>query len=152
MGLHDYDLHCERCGTILTLAESANGGLCGKCLNRTALEDDEKMPTEIPTYAQEQVEYLTEEKVISRGDILLKAHDVINGERQDQYGNPEDCFSTIAALWSIYSGRATSGHDVAVMMALLKIARARNGRYHEDDYVDACGYLALAADMAGKNA
>ena len=163
MGLHDYDLHCERCGEILTLAESANGGLCGKCLNKAALEDDEKMPTEIPTYAQEHVEYLTEEKVVSRGDILLKAHDLINGERQDQYGKPEDCFGTIAELWNAYLQASTrkqddgdfyplttpllTAHHVAVMMALLKTARIAHGAGSMDSYVDCAGYIALAADM-----
>lgn len=154
MSLHDYGMHCERCGQPLTLAESSNGGLCVVCLNKAALEDDEKMPTEIPTYEQEHVEYLTEEKVISRGEILLKAHDVINGERQDQYGKPENCFGTIAELWSAYLQAITrmttpslTAHHVAVMMALMKAARIAHGAGSMDSYVDCAGYVALAADM-----
>lgn len=46
MALHDYGMHCERCGARLTLRESSNGGLCTTCLERAALEDDEKRPPE----------------------------------------------------------------------------------------------------------
>jgi hypothetical protein len=34
------------------------------------------------------------------------------------------------------------------MMALLKIARLRNG-HHRDSFVDGCGYLALGAELSG---
>ena len=37
--------------------------------------------------------------------------------------------------------------DVAVMMALLKIARIKTGKFKEDRFVDACGYLACAAEL-----
>ena len=37
-----------------------------------------------------------------RGKILLKAPDIINGERQDQYGSPEDSFSLIADYWTTF--------------------------------------------------
>jgi hypothetical protein len=39
-------------------------------------------------------------------------------------------------------------HDVAIMMALLKIARTQTGVYNRDDYVDAAGYIALAHRLA----
>ena len=37
-----------------------------------------------------------------RGHILQKAHEIINGERQDSYGNPEDSFRLIGEYWSNY--------------------------------------------------
>ena len=83
----------------------------------------------------------------TRGRILRDASTLINGARQDQYGNPENNFEVIARLWEIYTGRHYTPHDVAVMMALLKIARIKSGTGTEDSYTDACGYLALAADM-----
>ena len=120
---------CELCYTPLTTAEMTAGtGLCSSC-----------------------VEKATGKKIVTRkrGNVLLKAHEVINGQRQDQYGNPEDSFSTIADLWSVWLGYKISAHDVAMMMALLKIAREKHGAGSEDNPVDACGYLALAADMIG---
>lgn len=84
---------------------------------------------------------------MERGTILDKAKIVINGERQDQYGNPEDSFSAIAKLWTAYMGIEFSAHDVAMMMGLLKVARIKGGAGSEDSYIDLCGYAALAADM-----
>ena len=103
------------------------------------------------------------EKNRHRGQVLLDAHKIINGERQDQYGNPEDSFGTIAAMWNAYLQVATRKQDdgdfyplttpqltaqhVAVMMALLKVARIAHGAGVKDSYVDGAAYLALAADM-----
>ena len=35
-----------------------------------------------------------------RGRILQEAHDIINGQRQTEYGNPEDSFGEIAFAWN----------------------------------------------------
>lgn len=83
-----------------------------------------------------------------RGSVLDEAKSVINGERQDMYGNPEYSFDVIAELWSTYLRQKITSKDAAVLMALMKIARIKTGTDKRDSYVDACGYLALAADMA----
>lgn len=90
----------------------------------------------------------------SRGSILKEAYNIINGERQDQYGNPEDSFGTIAKLWSVYMDSTITGRkhlnvpsvqskDVALMMTLLKIAREMH-THKRDNLVDAAGYISLA--------
>jgi uncharacterized protein DUF6378 len=83
-----------------------------------------------------------------KNDILAEADKIINGERNEQYGEAEDNFEAIARLWSAYLGAKSglSGHDVAMLMILLKIART-NGRKKKDNYVDICGYAALAAKL-----
>lgn len=83
-----------------------------------------------------------------RGAVLDEARKTINGDRQDAYGNPEDSFSRIAELWTAYLDKYVSPQDVAIMMALLKIARQKAGKGKRDNFVDMCGYAALAADMA----
>lgn len=85
-----------------------------------------------------------------RGVVLAEAAKVINGERQDAYGNPEDSFAGIAVLWGWYLGRPLSPADIAMMMALLKFARERNQR-KRDNVVDACGYLALYEDIVDRH-
>lgn len=85
--------------------------------------------------------------VQDRGTVLTEARETINGERQDQYGNPEDSFRLIAAFWSAYLGCTVSPRQVAEMMVLLKVARQRSGKGKRDNLVDICGYAALAADM-----
>ena len=96
---------------------------------------------------------------MERGKVLDKAKEIINGARQDEYGNPENSFNLIARYWQTYlNARAGSGHiicplegkDVAMMMAMFKLARLQGQKYTEDSVVDACGYLALYADMRGE--
>jgi len=90
-----------------------------------------------------------------RGKILMRALDIINGERQDQYGNPEDSFALIGKYWTeflkancaIIEGVQISPKEVAEMMALFKIARMSGQKAKRDNYLDCVGYLALAADM-----
>lgn len=89
---------------------------------------------------------------VKRGTAAIEALRVINGARQNTYGNPEDSFLDISNLWSAYSEVGFNSIDVAIMMALLKIARMKNhGVEHRDNFVDAIGYLALAADMVAND-
>lgn len=80
------------------------------------------------------------------GSLLDEAKRTITGERQDQYGAPEDSFSRIAAYWATYLGRPVSALDVAHLMALMKLARAQGQGFRRDNYVDLAGYAAIAAD------
>lgn len=90
----------------------------------------------------------------TRGTVLLEAHQTINGERQNVYGSPEDSFALIADYWTTYL-RSTieketrscfTASDVAMMMALFKIAREAN-QHKRDNILDAAGYLGIYADM-----
>ena len=45
-------------------------------------------------------------------------------------------------------GRKIRPEDVAILMALLKIARIQTGRFKADSYIDACGYIALAGELS----
>ena len=85
------------------------------------------------------------------GDFLHAAHLLVTGERADQHGEKSQTHDQIASMWNAYL-RTTSGtikgKDVACMMALLKIVRMGNGEYSDDDAIDACGYLAIAGELA----
>ena len=86
-----------------------------------------------------------------RGSVLAEAADVINGERQDVYGAPEDSFQLIAEYWSAYlkpkyDPAPLGADDVAMMMVLFKIAREAN-QHKRDNIRDAAGYLGIYADM-----
>lgn len=94
-------------------------------------------------------------KAPGNGDILFKAHELINGQRQSDYGTPLENFSQIAEFWGVYLSRRLGfpahvvSRDVANMMMLLKIARASNPNSipTEDCYVDIAGYAGLANDF-----
>ena len=79
-------------------------------------------------------------------EVLSEALDVIN-LREKEYGEAGENLELIASLWSMYLAINLSKKDVALMMVLLKIARAKHPKYHKDNFVDMCGYAALAADQ-----
>lgn len=72
--------------------------------------------------------------------ISSEAHDIVNGERQQDYGDMTDSFRRIAGLWSAYLGKYIDTFDVAKMMILLKVSRAKH-QNHRDSYVDIVGYV-----------
>ena len=85
---------------------------------------------------------------MNRANCLKKADDCVNGKREQDYGRPESNFLKIADLWSAYYGVPFSPTDVAMMMALLKIARIQTGTATEDSFVDLAGYAACGCEIA----
>lgn len=91
---------------------------------------------------------------LKRGESLFKAaSDIINGDRQDQYGDPEDSFETIGVLWAMYLERIVgnfrveiSPQNVAMMMVLFKIVREWN-QFKPDNVIDWTGYSGIYFDM-----
>lgn len=74
------------------------------------------------------------------------------GDREQDYGSPEDNFARIANLWTAYTGIKFTAHNVAMMLGLVKVGRAGSGVYHPDNYVDLAGYAACAGEIAGRMA
>jgi hypothetical protein len=64
-------------------------------------------------------------------------------ERANQYDAPELNLKRIADAWTNFLKREISPYEVAVMMAMLKLARLSQG-YHQDTLEDAAAYIALA--------
>ncbi len=84
-----------------------------------------------------------------RTQVLKEASQLINFDRARHYGDASENFGCIATMWSAYlGGYPISASDVCHMMAMLKIARLRNGS-HRDSSVDCAGYMALGAEVAG---
>lgn len=83
--------------------------------------------------------------------LLAEAAETIQ-QREGAHGDKGQTFRVIAAMWSAYLAGRHAGPldavDVAQMMVLLKVARARCGdRTHADHYVDQAGYVACTADL-----
>jgi len=72
--------------------------------------------------------------------------DIIN-ERAQHYGDPRPNHERIAGLWSAYLDTTMTPHDVAIMMCLLKLARAKVDPWHEDNYTDLIGYAEIARQV-----
>ena len=88
---------------------------------------------------------------MNRSETLDRAKECVCGQRENEYGSPEDSFANIARLWSVYRDVKFTANDVAMMMALLKIARIKTGTATDDSYVDLAGYAACGAEINSKN-
>lgn len=90
-------------------------------------------------------------------EIASKAASLIGGDRADQHGEAKKTFERIARLWNAYIAARKNPYadisavDVGWMMVELKKARSMDGVFNMDDYVDACGYIALAGELAKYN-
>jgi len=93
---------------------------------------------------------------MNRKECLETALEIVMKDRQNDYGTPESNFATIAAYWSNYlqsrgfGDVVVASHDVAAMMALLKIARIASSPAKEDNWVDLAGYAANGIEIAPK--
>ena len=88
---------------------------------------------------------------MTRAECLQQAEKIVTGERQQAYGEVESNFTMIANLWNAYlSCEGFTAQDVAVMMALLKIARIATGTGTADSFVDLAGYAACGCEIATK--
>lgn len=87
---------------------------------------------------------------MTREKMLEEAKKCVCGKRQEDYGSPENNFQKIADLWNAYWGKPGffGPKDVAMMMALLKVARIKSGSGTVDSYVDLAGYAACACEIA----
>lgn len=83
---------------------------------------------------------------MKRAEILDTAKSCVCGEREQDYGTPENNFALIGKLWEAYMGIPFSPKDVAMMMALLKVARIKTGK-SADSFVDLAGYAACAGEI-----
>jgi len=89
-------------------------------------------------------------------DIFDQARAAVDGERQKQYGDPEEHWDTVAAMWQNYIATILERDDdhleitpadAALMMVLMKLAREAHA-HKADNLVDAAGYLLLASRLA----
>ena len=85
----------------------------------------------------------------TRKRVLSEAEKCVCGQREHDYGTPEDNFGRIAEFWTTYMGVEFGSVDVAIMMALLKIARISENQQHMDSWVDLAGYAACGGEIAG---
>lgn len=102
--------------------------------------------------SQEQADTLVQEDnstIQVKSPILAEASELIHGDRAKDYGDAKESFAHIAALWSAYTKTTISPQDVAMMMSLLKMSRAKHSGFtHRDSFVDMAGYVALASDIS----
>lgn len=127
---------CPGCLSIMAKAKRApdekhilrEGGTCADCLEAAGLAPKAEVP--------------------KRRQTLDVAADLIDGQRREDYGPPEESFRRIADMWQAILGMPISSKQVCLLLAALKIARAANNPNHEDSWIDLAGYAGLGSEVS----
>jgi len=95
---------------------------------------------------------VTEQSNLPRVEILREAAAIISGDRNATYGEPEDNFKRISAVWEVITGIKFSAEDVAMMLIGLKVARYGNrGGFQPDTWRDIAGYAGCGYEIGLNN-
>lgn len=86
-----------------------------------------------------------------RVQILNKGAALTSGDRDKTYGNPHSNMVHMAAMLTSYFSHSIvydfTAEDAAIIMVLAKLSRLKANKgtpYHEDNYIDAATYTAMA--------
>jgi hypothetical protein len=89
-------------------------------------------------------------KQLRAKDILTNAADTITN-RGATHGHYDHTMLRTAKLWQEYLERPIEPMDVAICMALVKLARIMETKSNNDSWVDAVAYFAIAGELAVKD-
>lgn len=79
---------------------------------------------------------------------LDSAAQIVAGQRNTQYGEPEQNFKRIAAIWSVLFGIEVTTEDVAMALVAVKVARfASKSGFQPDTWIDIAGYAACGYEV-----
>ena len=85
---------------------------------------------------------------LPRIEALRAAAAITTGDRDKQYGGPEENFERISKIWSIILGVPITREDVAMMMVGLKVARyANKSGFQPDTWIDIAGYAGCGYEV-----
>lgn len=96
----------------------------------------------------EEQEVVVEQSTPPRVEALREAARIISGERNLEYGGPEENFTRTAQIWSVIMGVEFTAEDVAMCMVGLKVARyANRGGFQPDTWIDIAGYAGCGYEV-----
>ena len=88
----------------------------------------------------------TTRQQLKKLSLLAQADELINGQRQQDYGDKLSNFTQIAMLFTgtlarkLNPGTVITPDDVALLMMQVKIARLAKTKEHKDSIMDIAGY------------
>jgi len=84
---------------------------------------------------------------IKKEDVLDKAKDIIQGDRNLRYGDPKINFQRIIKGWELILGHEITPDQYGMMMLWMKMARLQEDPRHIDSWIDIAGYAACTAEV-----
>jgi hypothetical protein len=83
-----------------------------------------------------------EEPLVENKSILLQADKIVNGDRNDQYGDPNVAFGEYKQILSTTFGIELTEAEICKVMMAIKLGRMKY-KYKEDSLIDLCGYTEI---------
>lgn len=80
---------------------------------------------------------------LHRPGLLTEAEMLVNGDRQEAYGEPVECMEKWAAVLRVLYGWDIDAHRASIAMSLLKHVRESH-KPDRSNRVDGAGYLEIA--------
>ena len=84
----------------------------------------------------------------TRKSILAEASRLISEDRHQQHGDAKKTFANIAKGWEVIFGVEIPAYKVGLAFDWAKTVRTEASPKEPDNYVDGCGYKALAGELA----
>jgi len=137
--LRDPDRHGAYAGRTGSIASNELGGVVFVHLGTT-----------YANFRTSDLERIQGDTMSDRSTILATASDLISGQRAKDYGDAADNFQRLADLWQPVLGVSVTPEQVALCLTQLKVSRLITSPNHQDSWIDACGYLALGGEIAGR--
>ncbi|AGT12792.1 hypothetical protein PHELEMICH_55 [Mycobacterium phage Phelemich] len=159
---HDYDDNPP----IMNHTEGAphslgvEGRTCGRCGQpikadqiNAEVEPGRFIHVMCPSYHYVLEQHPPKPTGVYAAQVAQEAIDLFTGPRNTDYGDATDNFTDIADLWTVVlrpvlqPGARLTAEQVAIMSALIKVARLNNTPDHDDSWTDSVAYLALGAGI-----
>lgn len=83
--------------------------------------------------------YAETPSVVNEDSVLLEASRLTAGDRQNQYGPPDQDFSRTAQMWTALKGVKFEPWEVAAFQICIKLSRQTH-QHKRDNWVDIAGY------------
>jgi len=86
-------------------------------------------------------------------DALQEAYDLLNKDRNIDYGGTDSSFPKLATMWTLLlqdklaTEERVTETDVAMLMSALKLLRISANPHKMDSWVDLIGYAAIGSDF-----
>ena len=83
---------------------------------------------------------------MKKGDAAREAAELVEGGRDEAYGDALTEFSRISAVFEELTGNRIPPEDMALLFICMKLVR-ESFRSKKDNMVDVCGYASIRASI-----
>ena len=87
---------------------------------------------------------------VKSDSILLEANDILNGDRNEQYNDPNESFKVYAEILKAAFGLELTPVEICKVQMAIKLGRLKY-KYKRDSLVDLCGYSEILNRLESNN-